>query len=162
MMLSCSMSLSAAMKGTRSMSSAKMQPVAHMSTPVEYERAPRRSSGQRYHLCVCGCARWSARTRELSRRGEAGSSEVAEGEGDAPSDDLARHLCRLVGVLARETEIGELEDAVGRDEQVVGLHVLRAGDDEEGQGLSKRLGAERDEGDAPDGGSNSGGKSRGP
>ena len=50
MRLSCSMSLSAAMKGTRSMSSAKMHPVAHMSTPVEYERAPRRSSGQRYHL----------------------------------------------------------------------------------------------------------------
>lgn len=44
---------------------------------------------------------------------------------DAPSHDLARHLCRLVGVLARETEVGKLEDSVGRDEQVVGFHVLR-------------------------------------
>lgn len=49
-MFSCSMSLSAAMNGTRSMSSAKMQPAAQTSTPVLYDRAPSSSSGHRYHL----------------------------------------------------------------------------------------------------------------
>jgi hypothetical protein len=32
------------------MISAKMQPAAHMSTPVEYIGAPYSSSGLRYHL----------------------------------------------------------------------------------------------------------------
>jgi hypothetical protein len=29
--------------------SAKIQPIAHTSTPVEYVGEPKRSSGQRYH-----------------------------------------------------------------------------------------------------------------
>lgn len=36
--------------GTRKTISAKMHPAAHMSTPVEYRGAPKRSSGLRYHL----------------------------------------------------------------------------------------------------------------
>lgn len=52
MTLSWSMSDSAAMNGTRSINSAKMQPAAQTSTPVLYDRAPRSSSGQRYQLRV--------------------------------------------------------------------------------------------------------------
>lgn len=50
MTLSWSMSLSAAMNGTRSINSAKMHPAAQTSTPVLYDLAPSNNSGQRYHL----------------------------------------------------------------------------------------------------------------
>lgn len=110
MVLSCSKSLSPAMYGTRSMSSAKMHPAAQLSTPVLYARAPKRSSGGRYHL------RQQREPRSIGRKGM----------GDAPSDDLAGHLGALVRVLARESEIGNLERPVRRDEQVVRLHILWA------------------------------------
>ena len=43
----------------------------------------------------------------------------------APRDDLARHLVPRVREIAGETEIGDFELAVCRNEQVVGLEILQ-------------------------------------
>ena len=53
-----------------------------------------------------------------------GERAAQNGGRHAPRDDLAGHLVPRVGEVAREAEIGDLELAVGRDEQVVGLEIL--------------------------------------
>lgn len=103
-----SISESPATYGVRSMSSAKIQPTAHISTAYVYSWAPNNNSGDRYHLCdKKNSAFW-----------------ITSPPSYIPCYYLRSHLPSWIAPISCQAKISNLEYTIMRQQQVIWLHIL--------------------------------------
>lgn len=112
------------------MSSAKMQPMDHMSTAVEYSVAPSNSSGDLMAKSIPGQIRMGGKSQYTQQtfcylfRFEACDSSTGTPDAPIPQrDDELRHVPQRIAKLPGEPKVGDLDHAAVVHEQVTRLEI---------------------------------------